>query len=186
VSIMESNEFGKQEIDSLPSIAEVSKKVEEALRELFQENYKTGVIKYKTGLWMVLPPEFFHFPPAIISCEPHPDHPDKALYVVVSLRVPVPCDNLIEALSRLKNVQIFEIEKIGIGESSQSESLCFINVGVRIHCTSVIHDRQWFLMMLSSVLRSPVHIYPNIRGKTEEQLIPIESHETREAEEGIW
>ncbi len=169
----------------LPSISEVAKRVEKALKDLFQENYRTGVIKYKEGLYLVLPPEFFHFPPAILSCEPHPDNPDRALYVVVSLRIPVPCEELIDALSRIKNVQIFEIERVGVGEKPEQESLCFINVGIRIHCASVMKDYQWFLMMLSSVLRSPIQIYPNIRGKTE-TLVPFEGVETREAEEGIW
>ena len=46
----------------LPGISEVAKRVEKALKDLFQENYRTGVIKYKEGLYLVLPPEFFHFP----------------------------------------------------------------------------------------------------------------------------
>jgi len=173
--------------NNLPSVEEVARQVEKALKDLFQENYKTGVIKYKAGLYLVLPPEFFHFPPAILSCEPHPDDPDRALYVVISLRIPVPCDDLISAISNLKNVQIFEIEKIDVGGEEADKSLCFINVGVRIHCTSVMNDYQWFLMMLSSVLRSPLQIYPNIRERQDSQFPSVESLDVKESEaEGIW
>jgi len=179
-------EFPRESLENLPKLSEVAKCVEKALKELFQENYKTGVVKYKDGLYLVLPPEFFHFPPAILSCESHPDDPSRALYVVISLRIPVPCNELIDAISKLRNVQIFDIEKVGIGESPESESLCFINVGIRIHCASVISDYQWFLMMLSSVLRSPLNVYPNIRMRPEVQFPTIETHEAREADEGIW
>ena len=67
-----------------PKIAEIDKMIELALKELFQENYNTGVIKYKKGLYLVLPPEFFHFPPAIISYEAHPDDESRVLYVLVT------------------------------------------------------------------------------------------------------
>lgn len=182
-----SNKISTMSVGNLPSIEEIAKHVEKALKELFQENYKTGVIKYKAGLYLVLPPEFFHFPPAILSCEPHPDDPDKALYVVISLRIPVPCDDLVNAILNLRNVQIFGIERINIGGENSNKSLCFINVGTRIHCASVMSDYQWFLMMLSSVLRSPLQIYPNIREKRDTQFPSMESLEVKESEEeGIW
>ncbi|GEM_PF-7121590 len=172
-----------------PSLEEVDRVVERALKEIFQENYPLSVIKYKKGLYLILPVEFFHFPPAILSCEPDSDDPTKVLYVIVSLRIPVPCENLVEAVMRLRNVLILDIEQVPLGEEGD-EKICYLNIGIRLHSLGIVSDPRWFLMMLSSVLRSPFMIYPRIREKAAtKELSKLEEAEisTRsEDESAIW
>jgi len=173
-----------------PSIDEVDRVVEEALKEIFQENYPMSVIKYRKGLYLILPIEFFHFPPAILSCEPDTDDPTRILYVIVSLRIPIPCEKLVDAVMRLRNVLILDIEKIPLGDTEDEGKICYLNIGIRLHSLGIVNDPHWFLMMLSSVLRSPFNIYPRIREKTApKELTKIEESElgTRgEDESSIW
>lgn len=149
------------------SLEEADKLIEGALKKFLQDKYKLFVIKVKPGLYFVLSVEFY-FPPALISTESDPDEPNKISYVLISLRIPVPCEFLLEALMSLRNVMILEIEQLPIGNGDKK--MCFLNVGLKIHITSIASDPNWFIYMLACVLKAPLAVYPTLQEKASEEF----------------
>ncbi|MCR8433577.1 MAG: hypothetical protein NDP13_04930 [Crenarchaeota archaeon] len=169
-----SNRFSLEEADQI---------IEGALRKFLQDKYKLFVIKVKPGLYFILSVEFY-FPPALVSIESDPYDRNKASYAVVSLRIPVPCEFLPEALMLIRNVMIFEVEQLPIG--SGDKKMCFLNVGLKIHITSIASDPNWFIYMLACVLRAPLNIYPRLQERTAEEFSRLEEARKEYDDSMIW
>ncbi|MHA1615848.1 MAG: hypothetical protein ACTSX9_00820 [Candidatus Njordarchaeales archaeon] len=153
------DKFRSVSLEEFPYITEVGDELEKILRDIFKENYKRYVIRQETSRFIILPPRYLHFPPILITIQPHPNDKERALVINISRRIPIDSQEsipkIVGNITGVLGVDVEVLHRPYKGEEQkdrrQGVEIYYLVLSHRLHVFS-LRDKAWFLLILSSMI----------------------------------
>ncbi len=168
---------------ALPTMEEVSKKIEKILRALFRDSYSKYVIKQDNTKFLILPPRYYYFPPIVILINSHPDDESRALFISLTRRIPLDSnDDLFEILGSVDELLggyleiVHRSEEAKLRGDEEANKMYYLVLTHKLHALAM-EDEAWFLLILTALIRADEKLFSKVQAPER-----VESSETTPVE----